>query len=242
MSMRQHSVWRTVLLATFFVVFLTVPTSQALQSTNYKIDEDSIGTGNMLQSSSANYQARDGINDLIIGNSSSANYQILGGAKTDPYPWLSFAITSSNVALGVLSSTTTSTGTATFSVLNYTSYGYIVQITGNAPTNSSRSIAAMNIAGPSQTGVEQFGINLVANTLPASLGANPDNGQFGYGSVTSNYSVTNNYRYVNGDIIAQAPKSSGLTNYTISYIVNVTPLTPGGQYTTNQSLVVTGTY
>lgn len=242
MDMRQQSVWGAALFATFFVVFLAVPVTQALQSTNYMIDEDSIGTGNMLQSSSANYQARDGINDLVIGNSGSANYQLLGGAKTDPYPWLTFAITSSNVGLGVLSSATTATGTATFSVLNYTSYGYIVQITGNSPTNSAHTITPMNIAGSSQTGVEQFGINLVANTLPISLGANPDNGQFGYGSVNANYSATNNYRYVNGDIIAQAPKSSGLTNYTISYIVNVTPLTPGGQYTTDQSLVVTGTY
>jgi hypothetical protein len=91
-------------------------------------------------------------------------------------------------------------------------------------------------------GIEQFGINLVANTLPISFGANPDNGQFGFGSVASGYNTPNNFRYVNGETIASASKDSGITNYTISYIVNVAPLTAGGTYTANQALVVTGTY
>lgn len=218
------------------------PAASALQSSNYRFDESAISTGNMLQSSSANYKALDGVNDLAIGTSSSSNYQVVAGSKTDPYPWLSFAITSSNANFGVLSPSTTATATATFSVLNYTSYGYIVQVTGSPPTNAGHDISPMTIPGSSQTGIEQFGLNLVANTSPISLGANPDNGQFGYGSVTSNYAGTNTYHYADGDIVAQAPKSSGLTNYTISYILNVTPLTPGGQYSTNQALIVTGTY
>ena len=82
----------------------------------------------------------------------------------------------------------------------------------------------------------------MANTLPTSLGANPDNGLFGYGSVTANYNTPNKYYYQSGDIIAQSTKDSGVTNYTLSYIANVAALTAGGQYTTNQTLVVTGTY
>lgn len=58
----------------------------------------------------------------------------------------------------------------------------------------------MNILGPSQTGLEQYGINLVANTQPVSLG-NPDNGQFGFGSVANNYAVPNKYFYQDGDTI-----------------------------------------
>lgn len=87
----------------------------------------------------------------------------------------------------------------------------------------------MNILGPSQTGLEQYSIQLVANTQPVSLGNNPDNGQFGFGSVANNYAVPNKYFYQDGDTIARAVKDSGVTNYTISYILNVAGLTPGGR-------------
>jgi hypothetical protein len=100
----------------------------------------------------------------------------------------------------------------------------------------------MSTTTTSQIGVEQFGINLVANTSPTSFGANPDNGQFGFGSITANYATANNYRYVDGETVAQATKNSGVTTYTISYVTNVATLTPGGQYSADQTIIVTGTY
>lgn len=229
-------------LASFWLCCVFVLPAYALESTNYRIDESAISTGNLLQSSSANYKALDGINDLAIGNSASSNYQVNAGSKTDPYPWLSVRILSSNAAFGILSPTTTATATASFSVINYTSYGYVVQIEGTTPTNGAHSLPAMTTES-SQAGIEQFGMNLVANTEPTNpLGANPDNGQFGYGTVNEDYAVANTFHYSNGSIIASAPKSSGVTTYTISYIMNVQPLTPGGRYQSGQSLVVTGTY
>jgi len=196
----------------------------------------------MLQSSSANFKAIDGINDIAIGTSASSNYQVQAGSKTSPDPWLSFSILSSNVDFGTLSPATTSTATASFSVINYTSFGYVVQVAGSAPSNGAHALTSMSTES-SQTGIEQFGMNLVANTQPVNpLGANPDNGLFGFGTVATGYSTTNKFTYSNGGIIAQAPKSSGVTTYTISYVMNVQPLTPGGRYQTGQSLVVTGTY
>ncbi len=221
-------------------LFVALP-ANALQSTNYRIDEDAISTGTLLQSSSANYQAVDGVNDLAIGNAASTNYQIEAGSKTTPDPWLSFTVNSSGTNFGTFSPVATATATATFSVLNYTSYGYVVQITGSTPTNDSHSLVAM-AGGSGSVGTEGFGINLVANTSPISFGADPDNGQFGFGEVDPDYITPNSYRYVNGDVIATAPKSSGLTNYTISAIANVSPLTPGGVYTSAMTLIVTGTY
>jgi hypothetical protein len=100
----------------------------------------------------------------------------------------------------------------------------------------------MDESGPSMVGAEQFGINLVANTQPESFGANPDQGQFGAGSASPNYGTSNQYRYVNGETIATSPKSSGITTYTVSYIINVGSLTPGGQYTSNQAIVCTPTF
>lgn len=221
---------------------LTKVYADTLQSAHYHIDESSIGVGDINQGSSTNYQATSATGDLSIGNSASNNYQINAGSQTTPDPTLSFTVNNGNINFGSFSSSTATVTTATFSVSNYTSYGYAVQIFGNPPTNGSHTISALSTTSASQTGTEQFGINLVANTSPISVGANPDNGQFGFGSVAANYAVPNQYRYISGGTIAQAPKSSGLTNYTITYLVNVAGLTPGGIYNSNQTLIVTGTY
>jgi hypothetical protein len=214
----------------------------ALQSPNYRFDESSIGSGGLVQSSSTNYQGSDSVGDTAIGNSASTSYQVNAGSKTTNDPALSFTIINSAANFGDFSMGATSVATATFSVSNYTSYGYIVQLIGNPPSNGVHTIPAMATTGPSVVGTEQFGINAVANTLPVSLGANPDNGQFGFGSATTNYGTSNSYRYVSGETIVSAPKSSGVTIYTLSYIVNVNSLTPGGKYTSNQVAICTGTY
>lgn len=214
------------------------------QSSSFKLSESSIGAGSTVQSSSSNFKASDAVGDTTIGNSSSTNFQVNSGNKTPNDPNLAVSITSGNIAFPDFSAATTSVATATFSVLNYTSYGYVVLIAGTTPTNGTKSIPAMGTTIPaaSSPGTEQFGINLVANTSPISFGANPNNGNYGFGSTVTNYNTPNVFRYTNGETIAKATKSSGVTNYTISYIVNVAGLTPGGQYTTNQTLIVTGTY
>lgn len=221
---------------------LTKTYAQTLQSANYHIDESAVGVGDISQGTSASYQTASSIGDISVGNSSSSGYQINAGSQTTPYPALTLSITSGAINLGSFSATNPSVTTATFSVLNYTSYGYVAQIFGSSPANGDHSISAMSTSDSSHVGTEQFGINLVANTSPVSVGANPDNGQFGFGSVDANYATTNQYRFVSGDTIALAPKSSGVTNYTITYLVNVAGLTPGGIYTSNQTVVVTGTY
>lgn len=212
------------------------------KSSSYQLNESSIGTGGLYGASSANFQADSSTGDVNVGNINSGNYQIDPGTKTQRDPTLSFSVNSGIIQFGQLTPTQTLTGTSTFSVSNYTSYGYVVQVTGPTPTTGQHSITNMDVTGTPQTGIEQFGINLVANTAPISFGANPDNGQFGYGSVMPDYATANKFRYVNGEIVAHAQKSSGVTNYTISYIVNVSPLTAGGSYSANQTIIVTGTY
>jgi hypothetical protein len=221
---------------------ITVAYADTLQSPNYKFDESSIGSGGLVQSSSTNYQTRDALGDTAIGNSTSANYQIESGSKTTSEPTLSFAVNNASANFGSFTASGASTATATFSVSDYTSYGYVVQLFGNAPSNGAHTLSAMGTTTASHAGTEQFGLNLVANTSPTSLGANPNHGQFGFGSATTNYGTSNVYRFVTGETIASAPKSSGLTTYTMSYIVNVASLTPGGQYTSDQVIICTGTY
>lgn len=221
-----------------------LPTSpaQSLQSPNYQFDESTIGSGGLVQSSSANFQASSAASDLAVGESASSNFQLQTGSQTTNDPTLSFRIHNGDADFGNFTASGASTTTAKFSVINYTSYGYVVQVIGKPPSNGDHVIEAMTTTDTPQSGIDQFGINLVANTMPMSVGANPDNGDFGYGEATSNYGTSNKYRFVSGETIAKAPKSSGETIYTLSYLINVGSLTPGGKYTSDQTLIVTGTY
>ncbi len=231
-----------VVLAVSVALSSSYVSAEEPQSPNYKFSESTLGAGGLIQSSSANFQGRETVGDVAVGNANSSNYQINAGGTTTHDPSLSFSVGSGSINFGNFSATNPTVTTSTFTVLNYTSHGYVVQMFGTPPTNGSTTIDPMTTAGPSTVGVSQFGINLVANTSPVSVGSNLNNGQFGFGQVAPNYSTPNQYRYVSGDTIALAPKSSGLTTYTITYLVNVPALTPGGKYTSDQTLIVTGTY
>jgi hypothetical protein len=214
-----------------------------LKSSHFQFQETSLGGTGVLNSQSANYQTLGTAGGILgVGNSASNNFQVNAGNITTNDPALSFIVSNSNVSFGNLSAGVTATATSTFSVIDYTSYGYVVQIVGSPPANGTHQLPGMSSTGPSQAGTEQFGINLVANTSPTNFGSNPDHGQFGVGDATANYGTANNYRYVSGETIVSAPKSSGQTNYTISYIVNVNSLSRGGQYTGGQTLICSGTY
>lgn len=237
-------------IASFVLAFILFASpafaTQVLQSPSYRFDESSVGTGGFMQGSSSNFKVESSTGDIAIGSSASSNFRVDSGTQTTPDPTLTFTMDSPAASFGNFSPATASTSTSTFSVINYTSYGYVVQLVGPPPKYGSNEISPMNVTAASQPGVEQFGVNLVANTSPSSFGANPDNGtppnNFGFGVVAPNYATPNQFRYVSGETVASAPKSSGKTLYTMSYVINVSNLTPAGEYKTDQTLVVTGTY
>ena len=230
-----------------FLAVAVLPISPvfAISSSSYSIDEDFIGGGGTVDSSSASYRSQDSIGATAVGDASSSNNRTQSGATTTDDPMLEFSVSTTAVSLGALSNGATATGTANFSVRNYTSTGYIVQTLGASPTSGSHSLATSSSPTASAAGTEQFGINLVANTMPIAFGADPQqvpDNTFSFGAAASGYSTTNSYKYVPGDTIAAATQSSGQTNYTISYIANVATATPAGQYAMTQTLVCTGTY
>lgn len=231
---------------TGLVSLASVAYAETMQSPDYQMTQSTIGSDSSVLSSSNNYSSISSTGDIAVGRSSSTNFQDKAGSKTNGDPVLQFSIDTSGAKFPNFSPTGTATATATFSVENYTSYGYVVQIAGQTPKNGSHQLPAMmgtspDLAADSAPGTEQFGINLVKNTIP-SVGADPDHGGFGFGSAAPGYDVANKFRYASGETIASADKSSGVTTYTISFIVNVADLTPGGQYAANQTLIVTGTY
>lgn len=231
-----------VILLGFALVIRTVSAQPIPTSPNYRLEESDIGGGGLIQSDSANYRVQSALGDNVVGNAASANYQVSAGPRTTNDPSLTFVVNGTGANFGAFSPAATATATSSFSVLNYTSYGYMVQIEGAPPKNNNHSLDTMDSAAAPQVGIEQFGLNVVANTAPISFGANPDHGEFGVGAPTPNYNTPNKFRYTSGDTIVTSPKSSGLTTYTISYIVNVDNITPGGQYKSNQTLICMATF
>jgi hypothetical protein len=238
------------ILAVNLLAIISVQTVFAVSSSNsYQIEEDTFSTGGDIESQSSNYKSQSTTSDLGTGNTSSTNYQANTGFNTTNDPRLVFTVNSSSINLGSLSTSVASTATSTFSVLNYTAYGYIVQIIGNTPTNGSHNLSALASTSASNVGTEQYGINVVRNAdfcgIGCHLGADPvqtPSSSFSYGEAANNYDTDGNFRYVSGETIAQAPKSSGQTDYTISYMANASITTPSGSYSGSHTLVCVGTY
>lgn len=241
----KSEVWiRVIAIAAVIVGGVALPTFAINEpsSANYRFDESTIGVTGTTDSSSANFSSRAGAGDVSIGNAASSNFQVEAGSKTTPDPYLKVEMINANASFGSLSPAVTATANASFAVTNYTSYGYAVIVTGSSLKNGSHTLPAMPSTEVPVAGTEQFGLNIVGNTAPTAFGANLDNGGFGFGTATAPYSVPNEFRFVSGESVATAPKSSGRTVYTLSYIANVNGRTPGGQYTGDQTIIVTGTY
>lgn len=224
------------------VVFAEPP---PYSSTNYGVDEVFMGAGGVNDANSANYNARASLGDTGVGNSSSNNYQAYGGFTTTTEPYLEFIVNASTIDLGTLTTSSAKTGSATFTVRTYLASGYVVRTASDPPQNGSYTMAGMASTAPSSPGTEQFGINLVANTSPTNIGANPvqiPDSSFSFGQVATGYDTANQYKYVKGDTIAFSNKSSGTTEYTMTYLANIKSTTPGGIYAMAHNLVATSTF
>jgi hypothetical protein len=236
------------LLALAFMLVMGLPSvayAAQSESSSYQVNEVFFGSGGSLNSCSGSYCSKQSAGELAVGQTSSANYQAHGGFNTDRTPYIEFIVNNTNIDLGTLTPSATKTANAAFSVKAYLSHGYSVVNASDPPTNNTYHMNALNIPAASAAGTEQFGINLVANTTPVSFGANPvqspDN-TFSFGIVNSDYSSPNLYKYIKGDPVAYSTSSSSATTYTVSYIFNVSNITPGGQYVLHHVLVATGTY
>lgn len=243
--------WILGLLPLFFAGSGGIALAQ-YSSSNYKTNEVYFGAGGDNNQSSANYQAGVNAGALGVGQTSSANYQAYSGFLTPNEPFLELVISTSLVDLGNLDATLTRTGIAAFSVRAYVDSGYSVQTISQPPTYTSgaqnHTLTAMSALASPATGTEQFGINLVANTSPVSFGANPSpspSSTFANGTAAAGYNTPNKYKYNAGDTIALTPAGLsgwGLTNYTISYMANISAFTPAGNYRMIHDLVVVATY
>jgi hypothetical protein len=242
--------WRNKNLRILVIVLATllIPArgyADTSSSTNYRVDQTFFGSGGVLEASSANYKSKQTLGEIGIGNTASTNYGAYAGFNTSDAPYIEFVTTWATIDLGNFSSSSATTTNATFYVRAWQAEGYVVRTESNPPTNGTYTMNALTSQTASSAGTEQFGINLVSNTSPTTFGSAPQqvpDNTFSFGTVAAGYNTTNVYKYVSGDTIAQSTKSSSITIYTVSYLFNISDVTPAGQITFVHNMVATGTY
>ncbi|HSX29968.1 MAG TPA: hypothetical protein VLE73_05420 [Candidatus Saccharimonadales bacterium] len=219
-------------------------------SGNYQVDRVFMGAGgelNACSSGGTGYCAKQSAGEIAAGNLAGTLFRANAGFNVEREPYIAFSVASSTTDLGYLSQFGTAYTSGTFAVKTYLSQGYVVQVVSDPPTNvtGGHQITPMTTAGGPSPGTEQFGMNLASNTLPATFGADPvqvpDN-TFSFGTVAAGYDTTNTYKYNKGDTVASSTKSSGETDYTVSFIYDIGQMTPDGTYVFNGVFVATSTF
>ncbi len=226
---------------------------------NYEVNEVFFGSGGGYgygaganSTCSSSYCADEALGETTVGNTQGGLFQAWAGFNTFRTPSLTFVVNSGNINIGKLTPTSTGTATTLFAVQTYLASGYSIMTDSSPPQNGGYTMQTPISAVSSTQGSEQFGINLVANTVPAALSgvsANPTCATTGFCNmstvtVNSNYDQQNKYYYPSSgvDTLVNVSSSNSLINYTVSYIYNISVTTPGGTYNFNQVLVATSTF
>lgn len=200
-------------------------------SANYQATDMQFSSGSSLESCAGDYCAQATIGSLGA-NASSNDSTASFGDITSTDPMLEVIVDPGESNLGVLTTEQTASKTAHIRVRTYLSNGYILQITGDPPKYANHTMNAPSSLTASAPGTEQFALNATVNgAIPGS--ADPvqvPSNEFAFGIVEDDYKVSNQYKYISGDVVARSLAASGRTDYTISIIVNISNQTPAGHY------------
>jgi len=217
--------------------------AETSNSTHYQLNDSSFTAGSAAKTCSTSYCSQTSIGSTA-GTTAGATTKATFGPVTQSQPELQVIVDPGTSDLGVLTTERTAIKTTSIKILNYLSSGYLVQIIGDPPTYSGHKLATPSTPTASTQGTEQFGINAVANTNP-SVGADPvqvPSGTFSFGVVNDNYKTANEFMYNSGDVVMHSGSSSGETDFTLSFIVNISNATPAGHYHGDYSAVVIPSY
>ncbi len=239
---RTGSYAKYLLLVAFFVVG-SAGTAMATTSVSpsYQVSETEFGAGSALESCSGQYCANASIGDVFAGTSNSPNHTAsFGKIAKDSEPLLEVIVQEVGSDLGVLGVEKTSSKSTSIKIRNYMSDGYTLHIIGDPPKYENHSLKTNSTPTDALPGTEQFGINLVANTIP-EVGKDPvqtPSEEFSFGEVWPDYNVANKFMYESGAVVASSDSETGQTEYTVSMIVNVAGSTPAGRFAGDYQVVV----
>ena len=214
------------------LVLLVIFARQALASAtsdHYKIWIDAFsGGGGRLESDS--YKIDSSISSQLNNPAQSASFKEKPGfSAINGEPTVGFSVQSATLNFGELSSGATAYSSHSFSAYTNSKFGYSIKVYGQPLHTSFYDISAIgNTPQDSAPGTEQFGLNLVNNTVPV-VGLAPFGG---IGQPAVNYNTANKYAYHEGDVIAQSVSYTYQTDYTVSVVVNISEETPSGAYGT----------
>lgn len=224
-----------------FLTLLVLPLNlfAEMGSDNYVIRGDSISVGGVEQNSE-NFISYESIGEVGTGDMQSESYILDAGfwAMIGDEDALTFSITDNVADLGTLSRDFARSETAGFTAATTSQAGYVIEFFGNPLGFESNTIDPLSSPGESDPGSEQFGFNLVHNTNP-TVGVDPDGGN---GQAASGYDQENLYKFSSGDVIAESTQPSVYTDYTASFIGNISGLSDAGDYSTNLTVVITGKF
>jgi hypothetical protein len=148
-------------------------------------------------------------------------------------------ISGSTIDFGDFSPAITRSGTSVMQAQTNAANGYNITVNGSTLSSGVNTIPALGGQNPSVIGVGQFGLNIRANTTPA-IGSDPTGA--GSGTFSLNYGTANQYRFVNGDSVAQAAIPTNANTFTSSYIVNIGGAQAAGVYTATMTYICTASF
>jgi hypothetical protein len=227
-------------LGVLLLLMLPSPVFAQYSSSHYQINESFFGAGGELEDTSPHYMAKTAAGELGVDRSASTNFQAYAGFNTTDTPLLEVVVSGGIFDMGYLDENNPKAITTFFTVRNYLSSGYTVSLSGTPPVNrdgNNHMLTALTTPTASNPGQEQFGVNLVANNISpiGPFGAAPQqlpDSTFGFGQPTADYNTANLFKFVDNDVIANSPKSSGVTSFTLSTMANITKHTLAGYYGT----------
>jgi len=118
--------------------------------------------------------------------------------------------------------------------------GFAITANGGEPSAGTNIIDAATEPTESIQGINQFGINLVANDTP-TVGGDPE-GSWTNAVPTNDYGQPNQYKYVSGDVVAFSPNVSLMKKFTVSYILNSDENLRAGVYSTTITYIASGRF
>lgn len=142
--------------------------------------------------------------------------------------------------MGELTPRSTLTAQSQMAVGTNATAGFAITANGGPPSAGTNIIDPLPNRVKSTPGNNQFGINLVANNAP-TVGKNPE-GTWANATPMPDYSVPNQYKFANGDVIAYSPSVSLMKKFTVSYILNSHENLRAGVYSTTITYIASGRF
>lgn len=157
-------------------------------------------------------------------------------------PTLTLEISSATVALNTITASTTGSGSHTAQVATNATGGFLLTYNGATLTATGGTIAAYGSQQSSVAGTAGFGINMVDNATP-NVGAAVTETYPTCDALPADYGTADKFSYVASTTTSlTAQDGPADCTYTVSYVANVSNVTPAGSYSTAITYILSGTF